>query len=235
MPSQTNLHRVFFQSNPEVTIKRSQVAQENVWERELFSARVSASGWRIPPHARKKNSCTQGKNVNFSTCLRWPVYFIFIPFISSVDKIIFLVFYSPIDAATEFFLKKTNPFSMTSWPQFIVMAEFLCSDHLARSRFLALVPQEKFSFWLSTSTSSRSLKTQKRAWAISTLNLPLGQYKRVSYYITKNEKSKDYCKADLKHRVLFFITIFRLAIPAFFRCYWTYVAITILYKWRMSQ
>ena len=33
---------------------------------------------------------------------------------------------------------------------------------------------------------------------------------------TKNEKSKDYCKADLK-RVLFFIAIFRLAIPAFFR------------------
>ena len=32
----------------------------------------------------------------------------------------------------------------------------------------------------------------------------------------KNEKSKDYCKADLKQRVLFFIPIFRLAIPAFF-------------------
>ena len=34
---------------------------------------------------------------------------------------------------------------------------------------------------------------------------------------TKNEKSKDYCKADLRQHVLFFITIFRLAIPAFFR------------------
>ena len=33
----------------------------------------------------------------------------------------------------------------------------------------------------------------------------------------KNEKSEDYSKADLKPRVLFFITIFRLAIPAFFR------------------
>ena len=33
----------------------------------------------------------------------------------------------------------------------------------------------------------------------------------------KNEKSKDYCKADLKQRVLSFITIFRLAIQAFFR------------------
>ena len=33
----------------------------------------------------------------------------------------------------------------------------------------------------------------------------------------KNEKSKDYCKADLKQRLLFFKTIFRLAIPAFLR------------------
>ena len=33
----------------------------------------------------------------------------------------------------------------------------------------------------------------------------------------KNEKSEDYSKVDLKQRVLFFITIFRLAIPAFFR------------------
>ena len=33
----------------------------------------------------------------------------------------------------------------------------------------------------------------------------------------ERHKSKDYCKADLKQRVLFFITIFRLAIPAFFR------------------
>ena len=34
----------------------------------------------------------------------------------------------------------------------------------------------------------------------------------------KNEKSEDYSKADLKQRVLFFfITIFRLAMPAFFR------------------
>ena len=33
----------------------------------------------------------------------------------------------------------------------------------------------------------------------------------------KDEKSEDYSKADLKQRVLFFITIFRLAIPAFFR------------------
>ena len=38
------------------------------------------------------------------------------------------------------------------------------------------------------------------------------------YYMkNKNEKSKDYCKADLKQRVLSFITIFRLAIQAFFR------------------
>lgn len=103
MTSQTNLHRVFFQSNPEVTSKRSQVVQENVWERELFAARVSAFDRRIPP----QNSCTQGKNVNFSTCLRWPVYFIFIPFISLVDKIIFLYFTPPIEAAPEFLKKPT--------------------------------------------------------------------------------------------------------------------------------
>ena len=36
-------------------------------------------------------------------------------------------------------------------------------------------------------------------------------------YCNKDEKSEDYSKADLKQRVLFFITIFRLAIPAFFR------------------
>ena len=36
-------------------------------------------------------------------------------------------------------------------------------------------------------------------------------------YVNKNEKSEDYSKAELKQRVLFFITIFRLAIPAFFR------------------
>ena len=37
------------------------------------------------------------------------------------------------------------------------------------------------------------------------------------YNEQKHKKSKDYCKADLKQRILFFITIFRLAIPAFFR------------------
>ena len=54
----------------------------------------------------------------------------------------------------------------------------------------------------------------------------MGQYKNLINYShrtrrpwIKNEKSKDYCKADLKQRVLFFITILvlRLAIPAFFR------------------
>ena len=34
---------------------------------------------------------------------------------------------------------------------------------------------------------------------------------------TKTEKSKDYCKADHNNVYFFFITIFRLAIPAFFR------------------
>ena len=70
MTSQTNLHRVFFQSNPEVTSKRSQVVQENVWERELFAARVSAFDRRIPPHARKKNLLYSGQKrqlLNLST------------------------------------------------------------------------------------------------------------------------------------------------------------------------
>ena len=38
-----------------------------------------------------------------------------------------------------------------------------------------------------------------------------------NYTEAKNKKSKDYCKADLKQRMLFFITIFRLAIAALFR------------------
>ena len=42
--------------------------------------------------------------------------------------------------------------------------------------------------------------------------------KRILLLRTKNGKSKDYCKADSEQRVLFLnITIFRLAIPAFFR------------------
>ena len=45
----------------------------------------------------------------------------------------------------------------------------------------------------------------------------------------RQEKSKDYCKDDLKQRVLFFITIFRLAIPPFFR---SNVAIKIVFKGR---
>ena len=40
---------------------------------------------------------------------------------------------------------------------------------------------------------------------------------KLDVYSNKNEKSEDYSKADFKQRVLFFITIFRLAIPAFFR------------------
>ena len=42
-------------------------------------------------------------------------------------------------------------------------------------------------------------------------------YHEIIVYLNKNEKSENYSKADLKQRVLFFITIFRLAIPTFFR------------------
>ena len=55
---------------------------------------------------------------------------------------------------------------------------------------------------------------------------------------TKNEKSKDYCKADQNNVYCFFIKIFRLAIPAFFMS--TDVTgfmrgITILYRQRMLE
>ena len=56
--------------------------------------------------------------------------------------------------------------------------------------------------------------------------------------VTKKEKSKDYCKADLKQRVLFFynnISAGHTSLLQVYRCYWTYVGITILYRWRMSQ
>ena len=42
-------------------------------------------------------------------------------------------------------------------------------------------------------------------------------YHSNSLLTTKNEKSKDYCKADLKQRVLFFITVFRYGQPKY--CY----------------
>ena len=48
-------------------------------------------------------------------------------------------------------------------------------------------------------------------------------------FLLQFKKSKDYCKADLKQRILFFITIFRLVIPAFFR---SNVAIKIVFKGR---
>ena len=59
-------------------------------------------------------------------------------------------------------------------------------------------------------------------------------------FSTKNEKSKDRdCKADQNNLYCFFITIFWLAIPAFFR----FIDVTefmigitmLIYRWRMSQ
>ena len=49
------------------------------------------------------------------------------------------------------------------------------------------------------------------------LKFVYSQFGPIIMFVDKNEKSKDYCKADLKQRVLFFIRIFWLAIPAFFR------------------
>ena len=56
--------------------------------------------------------------------------------------------------------------------------------------------------------------------------------------LPKNEKSKDYCKANHNNVYSFLITIFRMAIPVLSR--FTDVTefmmgITILYRWRMSQ
>ena len=42
-------------------------------------------------------------------------------------------------------------------------------------------------------------------------------YHSNSLLTTKNEKSKDYCKADLKQRVLFFVTVHLYGQPNF--CY----------------
>ena len=58
------------------------------------------------------------------------------------------------------------------------------------------------------------------------------------YKETKNKKSKDYCKADSKQRVLFFhnnISVGRASLLQVYRCYWTYVGITILFRWVLNQ
>ena len=53
------------------------------------------------------------------------------------------------------------------------------------------------------------------------------------YWMAKNEKSKDYCKADSEQRVLFFHNNIRAGhtrLLQVYRCYWTYVGITVLYN-----
>ena len=52
-------------------------------------------------------------------------------------------------------------------------------------------------------------------------------------HLTKNEKSKDYCKADQSNVYCFVLTIFRLATPAFFR--FTDVTEFVVGNWRMSN
>ena len=64
--------------------------------------------------------------------------------------------------------------------------------------------------------NARDFKRMK-AWDVLVYRVDARSHVHVPHWRTKNEKSKDYCKADLRQRVLFFITIFRLAIPAFFR------------------
>ena len=52
-------------------------------------------------------------------------------------------------------------------------------------------------------------------------------------HLTKNEKSRDYCKADQSNVYCFVLTIFRLATPAFFR--FTDVTEFVVGNWRMSN
>ena len=57
---------------------------------------------------------------------------------------------------------------------------------------------------------------------------------------SKTRSSRTTAKLIQNNVYCFFMTMFGLAIPAFFfhqvyRCYWTYVGITILYRWRMSR
>ena len=60
------------------------------------------------------------------------------------------------------------------------------------------------------------------------------------YKESKTRSPRTTAKVIQNNVYCFFITIFGLAIPAFFmhqvyRCYWAYVGITILYRWRMSR
>ena len=60
---------------------------------------------------------------------------------------------------------------------------------------------------------------------------------QLKYYEPKHNKSRDYCKAD-HDNICFFITIFWLAIPAFFRftdVNKLMIGIIILNRWRMWQ
>ena len=57
---------------------------------------------------------------------------------------------------------------------------------------------------------------------------------QLKYYEPKNDKSRDYSKADHNNIYCFFITIFWLAIPAFFSftdVNELMIGITILYRW----
>ena len=72
------------------------------------------------------------------------------------------------------------------------------------------VQESQFGIELATKTVDEDPASCKR-W------ISRKEIKSAKMLITKDEKSKEYFKADLKQRVLFFLTIFRVAIPAFFR------------------
>ena len=61
----------------------------------------------------------------------------------------------------------------------------------------------------------------KKPWTRILLGINVGSREKRSnqpkYQEPTNEKSKDYCKDDQNNVYCFYITIFRLVIPAFFR------------------
>ena len=74
--------------------------------------------------------------------------------------------------------------------------------------------------------------------------MSVGSLEKISnqpkYRESKTRSPRTTAKLIHNNVYCFVITIFGLAIPAFFlhqvyRCYWTYVGITVLYRWRMSR
>ena len=97
-----------------------------------------------------------------------------------------------------------------------------CEKRFHSRTYLSFVKSDKFfhagvepGFFLKK--TSKGILFLKQIICTVYRNYKLISGKRATLVWYKNEKSEDYSKADLKQRVLFFVTIFRVAIPAFFR------------------